>query len=796
MSELSGSSRSPNLFQFLSASVDQAPEGILAFDTECRYVLWNRRMEEISGKKREEVLGHMAFEVFPFLLEIGEDKSFYSALKGESSETAARHYSVPGGNSGNFDASYRPIRDDSGEIIGGMAHIRDCTERTRTETALKHEGQILDTMIRTAETVTAELDLTKVVQAATDAATQVSGAQFGAFFYNVVNERGESYMLYTISGVPKEAFSRFPMPRNTEVFAPTFSGAGIVRSGNIKKDPRYGKNAPRKGMPEGHLPVCSYLAVPVSSRAGDEVFGGLFFGHSEPDRFTEDSERLVSAIARLAAIAIENARLYDSERRARSQAEQSESKMSSIWSSMTDAFIFLDREWRYQYTNERACEFLQKSSQQLLGHALWDAMPEAVGSRLHKELRAAVELQKLRHFEYCFAGSNLWFECHAYPSQDGVGLYFRDITKERKAKEEVQKAEDRLRLIATTTDVGTWYCDLPFDVLEWSAKTKEHFWLPPDATVTIDTFYERIHPEDRERTRQTISESIEQNKLYDIDYRTVSDNGEIKWIRAIGRTFYDDTGKPIRFDGITLDQTARRHADEALRRSERLATAGRLAATVAHEVNNPLEAITNLIFLCQHDPGATETIRAHLHLADEELRRVAHIVRQTLGFYRENTAPRMTNLAELVSNLVDVYRKRYTQKQIELQVDLDKTINAQVVPGEIRQVIANLLSNAFDACSAGCKVVVTMRKHGDDARIEVADTGYGISEANQARLFEPFFTTKSDIGTGLGLWVSKGIVEKHGGDVTVKSSADQQSHGTTFTIRLPLQRAQRVEISA
>src|SRR5262249_25075117 len=150
--------------------------------------------------------------------------------------------------------------------------------------------------------VTAELDLEKVVQAATDAATRVSGAEFGAFFYNVVNERGESYMLYTISGVPRERFSQFPMPRNTAIFAPTFAGEGIMRSGAITRHPLYGKNAPRRGMPEGHLPVRSYLAVPVKSRSGDEVFGGLFFGHSQPDRFAESHERLVSAIARQAAV--------------------------------------------------------------------------------------------------------------------------------------------------------------------------------------------------------------------------------------------------------------------------------------------------------------------------------------------------------------------------------------------------------------------------------------------------------------------------------------------------------------
>jgi GAF domain-containing protein len=130
-----------------------------------------------------------------------------------------------------------------------------------------------------------------------DAGVELTGAEFGAFFYNLINEAGESYMLYTLSGAPLEAFSKFPMPRNTQVFAPTFNGEGIVRSDDITLDPRYGHNTPRKGMPEGHLPVRSYLAVPVKSRTG-EVLGGLFFGHARPAMFSERSESGLAVLPR------------------------------------------------------------------------------------------------------------------------------------------------------------------------------------------------------------------------------------------------------------------------------------------------------------------------------------------------------------------------------------------------------------------------------------------------------------------------------------------------------------------
>ncbi|MEV4055269.1 GAF domain-containing SpoIIE family protein phosphatase [Amycolatopsis sp. NPDC049688] len=179
---------------------------------------------------------------------------------------------------------------------------------------LRSEAVVLDALHSTGRKLTAQLDIDRIVQDATDAATKATGAGFGAFFYNLVDEFGESYTLYTISGVPKEAFARFPMPRNTDVFAPTFDGDGTVRSPDITKDPRFGRNAPHHGMPEGHLPVCSYLAVSVLSPTSGEVLGGFFFGHPEPDRFTARHEYLAEGIAGYTAIALDNARLYERER--------------------------------------------------------------------------------------------------------------------------------------------------------------------------------------------------------------------------------------------------------------------------------------------------------------------------------------------------------------------------------------------------------------------------------------------------------------------------------------------------
>lgn len=203
---------------------------------------------------------------------------------------------------------YEAMRDADGSIVGVMCEGSDATEAYRADTEVREEQRALKLLNRVAAAIAAEKDLERIVQYVVDAGVELTGAEFGAFFYNVLDDKGESYMLYTLSGVARSAFEQFPMPRNTQVFAPTFGGEGVVRSDDIKRDSRYGHNAPRKGMPEGHLPVTSYLAVPVFAR-DRTVIGGLFFGHPEQARFTDKHEAQVVALASQASVAIENADL-------------------------------------------------------------------------------------------------------------------------------------------------------------------------------------------------------------------------------------------------------------------------------------------------------------------------------------------------------------------------------------------------------------------------------------------------------------------------------------------------------
>lgn len=220
------------------------------------------------------------------------------------------------------------LKDAEGRAQRFIGVVEDITQRRLAQAALREETRMLELLNKTGAAIAAEVDLETIVQRVTDAATELSGAKFGAFFYNVIREGGEAYQLYTLSGAPREAFAGFAMPRNTPVFGPTFRGEGVIRSDDITQDPRYGTMAPHRGMPKGHLPVCSYLAVPVLSRT-KEVIGGLFFAHPDPGVFSERSERLVTGVAAQAAIAIDNARLFqereqllERERAARAEAER------------------------------------------------------------------------------------------------------------------------------------------------------------------------------------------------------------------------------------------------------------------------------------------------------------------------------------------------------------------------------------------------------------------------------------------------------------------------------------------
>jgi PAS domain S-box-containing protein len=349
--------------------------------------------------------------------------------------------------------------------------------------------------------------------------------------------------------------------------------------------------------------------------------------------------------------------------------------------------------------------------------------------------------------------------------------------------------EMELRQSHAAAKMGSWTWDLERDKLFWSPEFKALHGLPQDTEAMGDRSYELVYPEDRERAKGDFLATLGSDAtVFNSEHRSLTPDGRILWLQVRGRIQRNAAGKATWIAGVIIDVTESRLAEQALLRNEKLAAAGRLAATVAHEVNNPLESLVNLIYLTQRTEGLPEAAAAHLRVADAELRRITHIVRQTLGFYRESAFAQSTGILALVSEMLDLYRSRGAARGLTMrsvrQEGGDAEIYATVIAGEIKQVVANLIANAIDATPAGGVVETAVRRDGDTVEIAILDTGCGISAASRKHLFEPFYTTKADVGTGLGLWVSKGIVEKHGGSISIDDPAEK---GTVVRVRLPLQ---------
>jgi len=294
----------------LASIIESSEDAIVSKNLDGVITSWNNAAQRLFGYTDEEIIGKHITTLIP---EDRYDEEELIISKIRANERIEHFETIRKTKSGEeiqISLTISPIRNKDNKVIGASKIIRDIGKQKKNEDRLQQYAERLEILNSIGQVISAELDIQSILQKVTDATTQLCGAQFGAFFHNLVNEQGESYMLFTLSGAPREAFEKFGMPRNTAVFHPTFSGEGTVRVDDITKDPRYGKNAPHFGKPAGHLPVVSYLAVPVRGKSG-EVIGGLFFGHEQPARFTKEHEQLVLAVAAQASVALDNAKLYE-----------------------------------------------------------------------------------------------------------------------------------------------------------------------------------------------------------------------------------------------------------------------------------------------------------------------------------------------------------------------------------------------------------------------------------------------------------------------------------------------------
>lgn len=350
------------------------------------------------------------------------------------------------------------------------------------------------------------------------------------------------------------------------------------------------------------------------------------------------------------------------------------------------------------------------------------------------------------------------------------------------------QASARLRQALDAAQLGTWTWDRATDILDLDNRAAQLYQTEPSTPITRSELRQRlVLDEDQSITTTSLGRAVETGGLYHAEYRAVSPEGVTTWLSASGTpTFAPNSREVIGMVGTVQDITLRKTQEESLRQSEKLAATGRLAATIAHEINNPLEAVTNLIYLVKTDPTVPVQAQGLLETADQELARVAQIAQQTLGFYRDTTRPVQIDLADLLKSVIALFHRKLQYKKIDYKLDLEPGLNIYGLQGELRQVFSNLVVNAIDASLHG-RITIRGRRRirngVEGVSVLICDEGSGIPQHIRQRLFSPFFTTKVEIGTGLGLWVTRGIVEKQGGFIRFRSRTSPPA-GTVFQVFL------------
>jgi PAS domain S-box-containing protein len=375
------------------------------------------------------------------------------------------------------------------------------------------------------------------------------------------------------------------------------------------------------------------------------------------------------------------------------------------------------------------------------------------------------------------------------------------LEREQRLLRELQEAEFRFQQLAENIDAVFWMVEPEAKRLLYVSPAYERIWNRTRHSLyeNQQSFLEAVHPEDRERVLSALEEQA-QLRATAIEYRIVRPDGTVRWIFDRGFPISNHAGQATRIAGIAEDITERKLAEEMLRQADKLATMGRLTATIAHEINNPLTAISNLGYLLDTHPNLDKTARQYTDALLKELERVTKITKQTLAFYRESRNPVAVSVSELLDEVLQTYSKPLQEKQIQVERQYFTSTQIEAYPVEIAQVFSNLIANSIDAMSSAGKILIEVR----DARrqresgvyVLVADTGSGVPLHLREKIFEPFFSTKGREGTGLGLWVTSGIVRKHGGDVELLSPAEAPLSGAAFAVFLPRLFAKGAQVAA
>jgi len=681
--------------------------------------------------------------------------------------------------------------------MAGQRHIL----HTGASTPEDHEAR-LQLLIDTGLALAGERNLETILQVALDAAREIACARFGVFFYDTVSPDGSNIQHYALSAEDPRILAGIDHAPLVDLLSPGFYDDSVFRSADITNNPRFGGNSPFSGTPLGHLAIRSYLAVPVCTRTGDHL-GTMLFGHPDPDVFSAYNESQVRIIAAQACAALENARLAETLSQeialtdsARQLQRETSNRLSAVFDSTTDGIALMDRNWRFTYLNRRANDIVAPG-RDVTGIPYLELFPDAGGSVFEQRYAEAMNERRVVEFTDYYAPLDIWAAIRVFPTEEGIAIFFQDVTLQRRAERSSADSSRRLRQALDAAQLGTWTWNRATDMLDLDERAAVLLDAEPHVPISRTELRKRlVHEDDMGMTAEDLREVTLLGGAYGAEYRIETRDGRQHWISSRGTATFDDSTPQSPGDtprestgmiGTVQDITARKTQEATLRQTEKLAATGRLAATIAHEINNPLEAVTNLIYLSKTDPGVPPPIQHLLETADNELARVAQIAQQTLGFYRDTTRPTDIDLTAMLEGVVNLFSRKCQYKRLECKLDIEPDLHIFGLQGEVRQVFSNLLVNAIDASSKGV-IQVRARRRTHNGRpgvsVLIGDQGSGIPASVRERLFSPFFTTKESVGTGLGLWVTRGIVEKQGGTIRFRTSSEKPS-GTVFRVFLP-----------
>ena len=375
---------------------------------------------------------------------------------------------------------------------------------------------------------------------------------------------------------------------------------------------------------------------------------------------------------------------------------------------------------------------------------------------------------------------------------DAVELEKRLAEERALTSEQLRYRDDVLQIALKASGMGLWVWDLESEVIHRSDEMFRMIGREPGSLgVEPEAWLQYMHPEDIPAIEAAFVKARSEGTDYHMQYRVIWPDGSIHWLESQGKCLRNEEGKIVRIVGVTADVTRQRQASEALLRAEKLAVAGKLAASVAHEINNPLEGVANMLYLITIS-NSMDQAQLHAQAALVELMRVSLVAQSTLKFHRETGSPKTTLLSEVLESVLVMFRGKLQSAAIAVEVKTKGETAIACMPSETQQIFVNVIANAIESIQGAGRIVIRLRSSRDwrnhqvhGMRVTICDTGGGIKRDSRRHIFEPFYTTKPGTGTGLGLWVVAQLVERHKGSVHVWSSQREGASGTTFSIFLP-----------